>query len=249
MTTIFISYARKDGEELAEFLHERLTGCGYDVWKDSHDLQIGRDFPRGISDALTNVGEFIILVSPAALQSEWVSNELNMALAAGHRILPIVLDGVNNNDIPLILKTKNYILMKGTDDWQSLNRLVDSLEGGSDIPRIYSMSNRDDTKFEGVLLLGKSEIVMPNLQDPADVIEKAEKMWLDFLRHWNKVDDLGLVPPGLAPLASAITAYLVGKPNQLPRLYYPYQGPDGKFRISAEKFIDLQQLRVFAQSK
>src|SRR5262249_28203065 len=83
MNNIFISYSHKDGEEIAEFFHERLTGCGYDVWKDSHNLQVGKKFPRAISDAVEKTNDFIVLLTKAALQSDWVDNEINMAMTAG----------------------------------------------------------------------------------------------------------------------------------------------------------------------
>lgn len=249
MKKIFISYSHSDGEAIAEFLHERLTDCGYNVWKDNHDLPLGTNFPRAISDALQETSDFLVLLTKASLQSDWVGNEIDMAMTAGSRVLPILLDGVLNEDIPLYLRKINYLPIQGVHDWQGLHKLVNGLEGGSKIPRIYSMSNRDDTKFEGVLLLGKSEVTTPNLQDPKDVMAKAEKLWRDFLPYWNKIKDVGLVPPGHAAVANAVLAHLAGKPNQLPHLFYPYPGPDGKFRVSADVCIDLQSLRVFAQSQ
>jgi hypothetical protein len=76
----------------------------------------------------------------------------------------------------------------------------------------------------------------------------AKAMWMEYLFISRKIPELGIVPPGFAPLASAITAYLAGRPNQLPRLYYPETGSNGKFRVSADVFIELQRLRKQAQS-
>jgi hypothetical protein len=242
MNRIFISYARKDGSVLAEFLHERLTFCGYDVWKDNHDLGFGENFPGGIASALESSQEFIILISPASINSEWVMNEVNMAMAASLKIMPIVLGGVKNQDIPLMLRTKNYIPMTGIEDWEALDKIVNNLEGENKIQRIYSLSKQSDTKYDGVLLLGKSEAAAENPQMPEEIIKVAQKMWEDFMLRWNKVDDLGLVPPGYAPLASAILARLVGKPNKLPRLFYSHLGPDGKYQISSKVYIDLHEI-------
>ena len=240
MTKIFISYARSDGEKLAEFLHKRLTGCGYDVWKDSHDLEVGRNFPGGISDALETANDFIILVSPAALRSEWVNNEVNMAMAARSRILPIVFDVVNNDDIPLMLRTKNYVLMKGTEDWQALIRIVDSLEGGKNIPRVYNLSGHADIMVRDLLVLGHSPFEKADLPTPDSVVEKARKLAQEAWPYLKS--GAGIVPPGHPALATAVLAYLLGTENQMPRLYYTYRVEE-KFGISGDRFVDLQGLR------
>jgi hypothetical protein len=250
MRKIFISYARKDGTEFAQMLNERLTACGYDVWKDTDDLRIGENVPNGISEAIQNTGEFIVILSPAALVSKWVMDEVDMAISRSSvKILPLVFEGVKNDDVPLKLGVKNYIATKGIDDWQSLDRLVNHLEGGREIPRVYSMSNRDDLKIYGLLLLGKSDSASATLESSADVIQKAEKMWQDFLPYWKNIDKIGIIPNGLAPLANTVLAYMSGKPNQFPRMYYPYRGDDKKFIVSADVYIDLQLLRMKAQTE
>ena len=252
MEKIFISYARKDGKELAEHLYERLTDCGYIVWKDSRDLYIGDEFPSAISKALEEADKVILLLSPSALQSNWVNAEIDMAMVAQHKILPVVFRGVGNKSIPLKIRKINYIIMNDINDWEALSRLVDGLKNGKKIPRIYSMSKPIDTKYESVLLLKRSELASEMPKTNKEIEKVAKAMWRDFLLFSKKLsntNNVGFIPPGYAPLAAAVTALFAGRPNQLPRLYYPYQGLDGKFRIGAAKFIELQQLRMFAQSK
>ncbi|HKJ39844.1 MAG TPA: TIR domain-containing protein [Anaerolineales bacterium] len=252
MNKIFISYAHKDGSELAELLHERLTDCGYDVWKDSHDLGVGTSFPSSISDAIKQCDDFILVLSPEALRSTWVDDEKNMALVARRHLLPVVISGTNNSDIPLDLQTKNYIEMKGADDWEALNRLVNEIKEGRDLPRVFSMSKQTNTSFEHVLLLGRSEWADENPENQDEISDIAKKMWKEYLSYTAKKSStgrIGIIPPGYAPLALAFLAYIVGKPNELPRLYYPAKGPDGGFRVSADVFIELQSLRDSARNE
>lgn len=249
MTKIFISYARKDGNEMAEHLLERLTGCGFDVWKDSEGIAVGDNFPGAISRALDEADEFIILVSPAALRSDWVDSEINMAMAKQCRILPVVLQGVANKDIPLMVRTRNYVTIKDSNDWEALHKLVNSVKGGKKIPRVYSMSKQTDTPYQNVLLLKRSALALEAPKNSREVVKVAKAMWRDFLLLSKKIPNLGLVPPGYAPLACAVTSLLAGKPNQLPRLYYPEAGKDNKFRVGANVFIELQKLRQDAQTQ
>jgi len=251
MSQIFISYAHKDGTELAEFLYQRLTGCGYEVFKDNHNLKPGDPVTRAISDALDGTGDFIVLMTRAALDSAWVKDEVDMAMTVRRRVISIVAEDVRNDEIPLQQRKLLYLGMKeGKLDWKDLDRLVDTLDGGENIPRIYNMSNRDDAKIIGLLVLGASGKVDVKLDDPKDIVKKAKKVWEDalpILKHEAKT--VGFVPTGLAPLACAVLALMVGAPNRGLRMYYPYSNPDGKFCVSADKFINLKELREFAQTE
>lgn len=41
MNHIFLSYSHQDASDVAEWLYVRLTGCGYEVFKDDHSLILG----------------------------------------------------------------------------------------------------------------------------------------------------------------------------------------------------------------
>lgn len=250
MSQIFISYAHKDGRELAEFLHQRLTGCGYEVFKDDHDLKPGDTVTRAISNALDGTGDFIVLMTRAALNSAWVSDEVDMAMTVRRRVISIVADDVSDDELPPQQRKLLYIRMKnGSLNWQDLNRLVNALEGGNEIPRVYNMTKYPIEKVGGLLVLGNSETLDPDPNDPDDINITAKKLWKDaqpFLGMDAKI--IGFVPNGWAPLASAFLALWVGKPNGLfLRLYYTYKVEGGKYGISADKYIDLEELREYAR--
>src|SRR5215217_5468810 len=101
MRQIFISYAHADASVVAELLYARLTGAGYAVWKDDHSLFLGRNFPSAIANAIGEHDYFLVLLSAAALQSDWVEDEINMATVARRPIIPIVLADL---EIPLYLR-------------------------------------------------------------------------------------------------------------------------------------------------
>jgi len=250
MSQIFISYAHKDGSELAEFLHQRLSGCGYEVFKDDHDLRPGDTVMRAISNAIDGTGDFIVLMTRAALSSNWVSDEVDMAMTVRRRVISIVAEDVNDSELPPHQRKLLYIRMKnGALHWQDLHRLVNSLDGGSEIPRVYNMSKYPIEKVSGLLVLGNSETPDPDPTDPDDIRKKSKKLWKDALPFLSLDTKLiGFVPNGWAPLASAFLALWVGKPNGLfLRMYYTYKVQGGKYGISADKFVDLEELREFAR--
>ncbi len=243
MSRIFLSYARSDAGEIAEYLYERLTGAGYEVWKDDHDLPLGANFPGAISAALEDQCDVIVLLTRAALKSEWVNDEVNMAVTARRRVIPIVLDELKDDEIPLLLRKLNWLTMrKGTEDWQALHRLVDNLEGGKSIPRIYNMSgHKDDMEVHGVLVLGHHNFTPADLSDPQSMSETARKMAEEALPYIKAGADI--VPAGHSALACVILAYLLGITNQMPRIFYPNKIADRKFGVNAGTFIRLQEIR------
>ena len=72
MTKVFISYAHSDATDIAEHLFKRLKDAGFEMWKDSHSLMPGDRFASKIHESITEQNHVIILLSAAALASDWV---------------------------------------------------------------------------------------------------------------------------------------------------------------------------------
>jgi hypothetical protein len=115
-TSIFISYARKDGITLTKQLHAALSEKGFEVWFDQESMRSrGSGFPaelkRGIEDA-----DYVIFIStPSALQSEWVMQlELECALSTCRAIIPIVYKG-GYDILPPALTMRHAINFEGCD--------------------------------------------------------------------------------------------------------------------------------------
>jgi TIR domain len=82
-----------------------LLAHGIDVWYDEHDLSEGviRD---KIEQELASRNHFIVVLSPAAVQSRWVSRECNAALDLEDEgqlttLLPVIAEPCT---IPLMLR-------------------------------------------------------------------------------------------------------------------------------------------------
>ena len=90
---IFISYRRENGEDTAKHLRDILVAKGYSVFFDTDSLQSG-DFNRALLDVIENCKDFIIILSPNALdrcvnEKDWVRQELACALRNGKNIIPV----------------------------------------------------------------------------------------------------------------------------------------------------------------
>ena len=114
----FISYRRSDCAERAQLVKLAIMEQGYsedDIFLDLHSIHEG-EFPQHIKDALFNTEFFILLLSNDSfirnLEKDYYIDEINMALELKLRIIPIVFDNldVNNLAIPQKLVDKNLKL-------------------------------------------------------------------------------------------------------------------------------------------
>lgn len=239
MNRIFLSYSHKDASEMAEWLYVRLSGCGYEVFLDHRSLTLGDSFLRAISNAVEQQDFVLVLLSKAALESEWVQKEIDMATVAERRIIPIVLEDL---EVPLHLKMIHYLEMKkGTNDWPALHKLVNNLNNGKSIPRVYNMG-REDVEVHGALVLGQSGRIQADLNDPQSIAEVAIKLAESALPYIKEAG-AGVVPPGHPAVACVVLAHLLGTMNQMPTLFCTHNPGNGKFRIDGGKSISLQNIR------
>ena len=85
----FVCYARED-EGFVLRLASELMGGGAAVWIDQWDIPSGADWDYEIDRALYDCRHFLIVLSPAAVESEEVRSELRTALEEGKRVVPVL---------------------------------------------------------------------------------------------------------------------------------------------------------------
>jgi len=107
---IFISYSRRDQEfvtRLASDLNAHVAG----VWFDQSTIQAGQKWHDEIMDGIRECKAFILVLSPDAMESRWVREEVNRALELGKTIFPVI-----------------YRPARWTGEFESLVRDVQSLD-------------------------------------------------------------------------------------------------------------------------
>lgn len=130
MQKIFISYSRKDIDFVRRLAGD-LEKAGYDVWWDISDLRGGDDWVREIPTAIEASDFFIVVLTPNAAVSEWVSKEYTQALNLRKKIIPIML---RPSRVPFALNTINYVDFTADDYAVSLRQLLDALEYNGETP-------------------------------------------------------------------------------------------------------------------
>jgi hypothetical protein len=90
-TVAFISYARADGEGFASSLRERLERDEPEIslWMDRSKMEGGVDFADQICRAIDSVQYLVLVMTPAAMRSEWVQRERRYAREQGVCVCPV----------------------------------------------------------------------------------------------------------------------------------------------------------------
>ena len=106
---VFINYSHKD-QALATELVDRLKAAGLDAWFDKLEILPGDNWAEKTSQGLKESDAMVVLLTPNALESDAVQNNISYALgdkSFSHRLVPVMvgdLESVAADRIPWILK-------------------------------------------------------------------------------------------------------------------------------------------------
>jgi len=102
---VFLSYASED-RNVASVIADALRDEGHDVYPSAN-------WPKDLGAALKRAEAFVVLLSPAAVGSPYVGEEIKLALVAERleeRVIPVVLSP--STKVPWILQTMRPIAFK-----------------------------------------------------------------------------------------------------------------------------------------
>jgi WD40 repeat protein len=77
---IFISYAWKDAAGYAELLETKLEAAGFAVFRDEREIDVGERLDGTLERAIRRSRQFVLLDTPGARQSTWVTSEITTRL-------------------------------------------------------------------------------------------------------------------------------------------------------------------------
>jgi hypothetical protein len=107
---LFVSYAKKDFEAVRSIVHAvqeeyRKRALDVRVWVDLEDLRPGQQWNAEIERTLQNSIGHLVFVSPAAMESDWVRHELDVAARSQERlIIPVILEHAPYLPPPLAMR-------------------------------------------------------------------------------------------------------------------------------------------------
>lgn len=119
---IFISYARSDAAFVLR-LAQRLRADGRSVWIDQLDIPKGARWDEEIGKALESCSCQLVVLSPAAIGSQNVMDEVSFALDERKTVIPILHQACT---VPFRLKRVQYVDFTGNED-DAYAQLLDAI--------------------------------------------------------------------------------------------------------------------------
>ncbi|MEL7529904.1 MAG: CHAT domain-containing protein [Bacteroidota bacterium] len=104
MSKVFISHTTADDAFIRE-LNFALQNQGVSTFVDSRDMSGGDEINVQVKQEIESAKHFMVVLSPAALNSEWVLREIEMAEAAkkmkgeGYKLIPLLIKGQQNSGL------------------------------------------------------------------------------------------------------------------------------------------------------
>jgi hypothetical protein len=123
----FISYGRQSNRGFAVALSNRLSEHDYDVFFDTNDIPLMVENQEYVYDTILRADNFIYVISPSTVRSDYCKKELDFALKHNKRIIPIHYQDLQREaeDLDGIVAKKIAIQGPNADD--SLDRMLDEV--------------------------------------------------------------------------------------------------------------------------
>ena len=119
---VFCSYSHDD-ISFVRRLAADLKHAGVNVWLDHFNIDPGREWDRSVQSAIGESCHVLVILSPSAVASAIVMDEISLALDRQKHIIPIIYKSC---EIPLRLRRLQYIDF-GTDFASSFDQLLMAL--------------------------------------------------------------------------------------------------------------------------
>ncbi|HEU5344085.1 MAG TPA: toll/interleukin-1 receptor domain-containing protein [Ktedonobacterales bacterium] len=179
---VFVSHSHKD-DAFCQALVKGLRDAGADVWYDEHNMGSGRLGPT-IERELRRRPVFIVVLSPAALGSEWVEDETRWAYGLYRKdrsriMQPVTARPLTENDIWLFLQDFKRIEAPGLQPFptgEAVRRLLHTLvltpQGEAPAPTAPQPQERVDDLVER----GKALMAQKRHADAILLLERASQL-------------------------------------------------------------------------
>lgn len=124
---VFISYSRRD-IEFVDRLEPALVARNVEPLVDRHDIEKLEDWWDRIKQLIGQADTVVFVLSPNWLASEICRRESEHAAVLSKRLAPIVIDELEDADVPGELARLNYVFLREGDDFEAgIDDLVTAL--------------------------------------------------------------------------------------------------------------------------
>jgi hypothetical protein len=126
-TEVFVSYSRKDGD-FARQLNTALQEAGKTTWFDQESISTGVNFEQEIFKGIDSADNFLFVISPDAVESEYCEREVNYASEQNKRFISVLHRKTEPTSMPQALRVINWIDFNDIPFEKSFPELIQAIE-------------------------------------------------------------------------------------------------------------------------
>jgi WD40 repeat protein len=135
---VFISYSRRNKEFVQE-LHGALEATGREVWVDWENIPVAVDWWQEIQLGIELADTFVFVLSPDSVTSKVCGQEIEEALRHNKRLVPVICEDVQPDQVHPELARLNWIFLRAQDDFQKgFKGLLEALDQDLDYVRTHT---------------------------------------------------------------------------------------------------------------
>lgn len=127
---VFVSY-KHDDNDFAEMLMRQLQVAGFTVWLDTEHLRAGENWREAINQAIVEAFALVLIISPEARSSEYVTYEWAFAQGAGVKVVPVLLRTTDKLHPQLEMLQYLDFTDRARPPWDKLIRRLWEIQGES----------------------------------------------------------------------------------------------------------------------
>ena len=185
---IFISYSSLDKKQVEDILH-KIEDLQIRIWKAPESIKPGSNYAREIPKAIRESALFLLFFSKNSQKSIWVEKEVDTAVSARVRIIPIQLDESPMSDMYHFYLNNVQMIPLYPDCVNAIQELRQ---------QIHDMIVRENVQENAVGAMQAGELVKKSTE--AAYIEKMTKKLADqSADNDNKRDKTEFVQPKISP--------------------------------------------------
>jgi CHASE2 domain-containing sensor protein len=228
MTQVFLSYSDKE-QECMDKIAKTLMRESLTVWTNKTDIQTGTDFQDAINHGIEEADNLVFLMSPSSLASEYCQQKLTYALSFNKRIIPLLIQPLDLDQIPLELRNIQFIDFTGLEEEGKESANTDKL---------INILHQDAAYYhQHKLILTKALKWERQKRNPSILVRNND---LRNAEAWLKVATQHLQHPFLPIQAEFIAESLKQPPNAALDVFISYSNADADF---ARKLNDTLQIQ------
>lgn len=143
MSDIFIAYSRKN-VDFTRKLHDDLVKRGWELWIDWIDIPLSENWRKEIESGILNANIFMFILSPDSIRSEQCNQEVDLAVKFNKRILPVLIQQIDNDDDkafihPELMYLNWFFFREYVETYENkLEQLVEMIGSSSEYLRLHT---------------------------------------------------------------------------------------------------------------